>query len=134
MIRGNFPRSIDALEQVFEYTRGFYDTEQVDADDRRVFDFCVEEIFTNLVKYNVSGVHDIELALERRGNLLVAELTDIDVEPFDVTRVPAVDITLPAGKRNPGGLGLHLVRRLVDDIDYDYTNRRSRITFTKSLG
>jgi anti-sigma regulatory factor (Ser/Thr protein kinase) len=86
------------------------------------------------VKYNGGNPNDIELALEHRGNRLVARLTDFDVEPFDITQAPAVDVSLPAERREPGGLGLHLVRRLADDVDYDYTNRRSRITVTKNLG
>ena len=41
-------------------------------------------------------------------------LTDYDVDRFDVTKAPDVDIELPIEQRKPGGLGLHLIRRLVD--------------------
>ena len=133
MISARFPRSFDSLDQVFGFTRRFYAAEGVPNGDRLVLDFCVEEIFTNLVKYN-RGSHDIELALEREGDRMVARLTDFDVEPFDLTRAPEVDISLPATERKPGGLGLHLVRQLVDGLTYDYTNRESRITVTKNLG
>ena len=129
-----FRRSFDALDSIFELTRRFYDDAAVGHDDRLAFDFCIEEVFTNFVKYNRDNPNDIELALERRGNRLVASLTDFDVEPFDITQAPAVDVSLPADRREPGGLGLHLVRRLADDVEYDYTNRRSRITVTKNLG
>jgi anti-sigma regulatory factor (Ser/Thr protein kinase) len=127
LISAVFHRSFDALGSIFEFTSRFYDDAGVADADRLAFDFCIEEVFTNFVKY-------IELALERRGNRLVARLTDFDVEPFDITQAPAVDVSLPAERREPGGLGLHLVRRLADDVDYDYTNRRSRITVTKNLG
>ena len=61
-------------------------------------------------------------------------LTDYDVEPFDVTQAPDVDIDLPIEQRKPGGLGLHLIRRLVDSIEYRYSpqQRESRITFRKN--
>ena len=38
--------------------------------------------------------------------------------PFDPTQQPEVDTTLPAEKRNIGGLGIHLVRQLMDEIHY----------------
>ena len=60
-------------------------------------------------------------------------MTDYDVDPFDVTEAPDADIRLPIDERKPGGLGLHLVRRLLDSIAYEYTKetRQSRITFRK---
>ena len=133
MISARFHRSFDALDQVFGFTRGFYDREGVPDEERLVFDFCVEEIFTNLVKYSRGNLQDIELALDRTGDRVQACLTDFDVEPYDITRAPEVDISLPVASREPGGLGLQLVRRLVDELTYDYTNRQSRITVTKNL-
>jgi len=133
LISARFPRSFDALDQVFGFTRRFYDAANVADPERLVFDFCVEELFTNLVKYN-NGNNEIELTLDRQGDRLVGQLTDFDVEPYDITAAPAVDVTLTAEQRKPGGLGVHLVRRLVDGLEYDYTNRASRITFTKNLG
>jgi anti-sigma regulatory factor (Ser/Thr protein kinase) len=134
LISARFHRSFDALDQLFGFTRRFYEQEGVPAEERLVLDFCVEEIFTNFVKYNRGASQDIELALERTGDRVQARLTDFDVEPYDMTRAPEVDISLPLASREPGGLGLQLVRRLVDEVTYDYTNRQSRITVIKRLG
>jgi len=42
---------------------------------------------------------------------------------------------MPIEQRNPGGLGLHLIRRLVDSMAYEYSQerRQSRITFRKTV-
>jgi anti-sigma regulatory factor (Ser/Thr protein kinase) len=62
-------------------------------------------------------------------------LVDRDVESFDITRSPDVDIGKPIEAREPGGLGLHLVKRMADRIDYDYLpqTRQSRTTVRFSV-
>ena len=60
-------------------------------------------------------------------------IEDPDCEPFDITAAPEKDITLPAEEREPGGLGLQLLRRFVDRIEYNHVARRTRIKFRRRL-
>ena len=103
------------------------------ANCARPCSFIVEELFTNLVKYN-AGSHDIALSLGHTPEQLTVRLLDFDVESFDVTRPPTVDIDKPLQEREAGGLGLHLVQQMADTLQYDYAGRCSTITFTKALG
>jgi serine/threonine-protein kinase RsbW len=96
--------------------------------------FIVEELFTNMVKYNPEATRDIALSMGQSNATLTVRLTDFDVAPFDVTRAPQVDVTKPLEERAIGGLGLHLVRQMADTIRYEYADGRSTITFTKTLG
>jgi anti-sigma regulatory factor (Ser/Thr protein kinase) len=93
----------------------------------------VEELFTNLVKYNRGGGETILLGLERTDDRLIIRLTDHDVDSFDPAQVPPVDVSAPLATRRAGGLGLHLVRSYVDEFDYEYTDRTMRITAIKIL-
>jgi serine/threonine-protein kinase RsbW len=97
-------------------------------------DFVVEELFTNMVKYSKTSDAAVRVDVTRIDGGVEVALTDYDVEPFDVTRAPEVDITMPIEKRVPGGLGLHLIRRMVDSVVYEYSkaSRQSRITFRKT--
>jgi len=95
--------------------------------------FIVEELFTNMVKYNPAARHDISVSLEHAPEQLTVRLIDTDVEPFDVTSAPLIDIEKPLEDRSIGGLGLHLVRNMADTLLYEYADRRSVVTFTKSL-
>ena len=76
---------------------------------------------------------DIAIALEWKAPTLTIRLRDFDVEPFDPTQAPAVDITRPISERRAGGLGLHLIRQIADRIEYAYQDRNSTITVTKRL-
>lgn len=128
-----FPRNIDALEAIFAFIERFFAQESIDPALRTGIDLTVEELFTNMVRHNQGGNEEIRLTMERDGDGLVASLTDFDVEPFDPTRGAPVDITEPLEDRTPGGLGLHLIRKMVDSLEYEYSDRKSTITFRKAL-
>jgi len=95
----------------------------------------VEELFTNMVRHNEGGADRITVSIERRDNRVHLELVDTDVEPFDpeTAEVPPVESGIE--NRRPGGLGIYLVRKMVDDLNYDYETdaRRMRISVTKTL-
>ena len=131
-MKRSFERSFDALAEIFDFTREFFAAECVDEQHRTEVDFAIEEIFTNMVKYN-DGRFDIELMLSSRNDELTIRLADEDVEQFDVTALPEVDPSTPVEKRRAGGMGVHLVRRLSDRFSYDYRDRTSIVTVVKKL-
>jgi len=129
-----FPRRVDALPDLVAFTGAFFDRHGVDRSLLSNVDFAIEELFTNMVKYSAPGGAEVEVALARIAGGVEVALTDYDVEPFDLTRAPDADVTLPIGERRPGGLGIHLTRRLVEGLDYQYAaeRREARITFRKT--
>jgi len=129
-----FRRNYDSLDPIFRFVGEFLHAQAIDAALLEPVNFIIEELFTNMVKYNPGNTRDIALSLGRSAEALTVRITDFDVDPFDVTRAPAVDIEKPLADRPIGGLGLHLVRRMADTLRYEFVDRRSTITFTKSLG
>ncbi len=128
-----FRRDFSSLEEIFRFVDEFLRAQSIDPALLEPVNFIVEELFTNMVKYNPGNTRDIALSLGRSAESLTVRLTDFDVDPFDVTRAPPVDIEKPLAERQIGGLGLHLVRKMADTLRYEFVDRRSTITFTKSL-
>jgi serine/threonine-protein kinase RsbW len=126
--------SLDALAELVAFTDTTFDRLGIDRRLLTVVDFALEELFTNVVKYGRPSA-DIEVALRAIPGGVEGCLTAAGVADFDVTRAPAADTQLPLEQRQPGGLGLQLTRQLVDSIEYEYqdTQRRSRVTFRKTL-
>ena len=88
-----------------------------------------------MVKYSPEGSPEVRIDMTAIAGGVEMALTDYDVEQFDVTRAPDVDIAKPIEQREPGGLGLHLIRRMVDSMEYEYSQerRQGRTTFRKTL-
>jgi serine/threonine-protein kinase RsbW len=132
-----FARTFDSLQEIFEFTAVYFARHGVDPRIRNTVDFAVEELFTNMVKYGATAEPGsrVRIALAAVADGVEVTLTDIGVEPFDMTKAPDASVDLPVEQRRPGGLGIHLIRRLVDSWDYHYSpeRRESRITFKKTL-
>ena len=129
-----FNRSYESLEQIFEFTEQILATEHVEQSVRFPVHFVMEELFTNMVKYNPGNSNDILLNVDASNDHVTVSMTDFDVAEFDVTVDREVDTESPLEERPIGGLGLHLIKKMVDTLEYDYDNKQSTIKFTKGPG
>lgn len=128
-----FPRDIAVLPDIFRFARDFATEKGVEAGSGYAVDLVLEELFTNLVRHNRDGRHDIEIELERGDGTLLLTLRDFDVAPFDPTLVPAPDLSRPLADQSKGGRGIHLVRQLARDFRYGHRDGVSAITVSLPL-
>lgn len=131
-MRKRFPRDVGALAEIFGFIADFLAVHEIPEKNALPLNLIVEELFTNFVKYN-EGREDIHIQLRELEGEVELRLTDFDVRSFDVTQVPEPDIEQPVSRRQPGGLGIHLVRKLADEISYDYADGNSIVTVIRRL-
>lgn len=129
----DFKRSMHSLDDIFDFIGAFVNTNGIDQASIYTINLAVEELFTNMVKYNPESAYDISIGIDKTANNLVVTLIDTDVEPFDMTQTADVDVTKSLEERKAGGLGIHLIKKMVSRIEYEYSNRQSRITLIKHL-
>jgi serine/threonine-protein kinase RsbW len=129
----SFPRSIQSLQQIFSFIDECTTAYALPPDLMPSVDLAVEELFTNMVKYQHPGSAEIRIECERVEEALQIRMTDHNVDRFDPTSLPDPDLTLPIEQRRPGGLGIFLTKRVMDDLHYEYRERTSIITVTKSF-
>lgn len=132
-MRQQFAKKTDSLEAIFEFVSKFADANGIKGDIVHAMHFGVEEIFTNLVKYNSESKNDVAIELSISDGHLSLSLVDQDVHSYDLTKTPPVDTTQPLHERTPGGLGIHLVKQMMDDVLYEYNDRTAKITLIKQL-
>jgi serine/threonine-protein kinase RsbW len=91
-----------------------------------------DEIVSNILLHGAPGSRPTVTVLLRRGpHALVAEVLD-DGAPFDPLTQDAPDVSLSVEERPIGGLGIHLVRKLMDSVEYTHDGTRNRLRFSKT--
>ncbi len=95
---------------------------------------ALEELLTNTISYGYDDgrIHQIALSIARQGDILVTEISD-DARPYDPLQAPPPDLDSAIEDRAIGGLGVHLVKTLMDEVTYAYEGGRNRVTLRKRI-
>lgn len=130
----DFTRDFDSLTAIYEFAEKILATNEINEAVRFPVHLAMEELFTNMVKYNPDNHSDIGVDINVAAGKITVTLTESGVDEFDVTRPIDVDTGASLDERSPGGLGLYLLQNIVDKLEYNYHDRRSRVIFTKESG
>jgi serine/threonine-protein kinase RsbW len=92
---------------------------------------ALDEIASNVIKYGWpdGGNHKLCVRITGQQGRIEVQIVD-DGREFDPRLAPPPE-PQPAGRRRPGGLGIHLVKQLVDRVEYERVGGRNRTVMTK---
>jgi anti-sigma regulatory factor (Ser/Thr protein kinase) len=95
----------------------------------------LDEVVTNIIEnaYDDAGEHEIHVMLAFEGAELTVRVAD-DGRAFDPLQRPPPDLDLPIEDRPIGGLGIHIVRSVMDTVAYERTDGRNILTMHKTIG
>ena len=95
---------------------------------------ALDELFTNIISYgyNDQGRHRILFAISCQDGTIVIRVEDNGV-PFDVATFKSADLKNTLDDCRVGGLGLHLIRKLMDEISYERQDDKNIVTLKKSV-
>ena len=110
--------------------------EQVDFDMSTTLklNLAIEEAVVNVMNYaNPAGEKgDVDIEAMINDEYLVFVISDSGT-PIDPTAKAEVDTTLSAEERGIGGLGIHLIRQIMDTINYERVEGKNVLTLRKKL-
>ena len=117
-----------------EFIDGLCEKYQLPMDVGFSLNLALEEAVANVMKYAYpeGEVHDIVLSVKLTDNRLMFKLIDTG-KPFDPTIVPDADVNLSAEERQIGGLGIFLVRQIMDSVEYRRIDGKNILTMIKLL-
>jgi anti-sigma regulatory factor (Ser/Thr protein kinase) len=125
---GEVPGALDAVE---EFCRGLGLAAETALEVRLV----AEEVLTNLGKYAHAGNDSHGIVLRLSGSTESVRLEFRDQGPaFNPLTAPLPDLTVPPEQRGIGGLGLLLVRALVDEATYVREGNVNTLVLMKRVG
>lgn len=130
----HFPAAAPAVRQVADALDAFCTGERLPREAAWQLQVALDEIVANIVSHALPGAQTPAFDVWFRRDGDVIEITVADDGPaFDPLARADPDVTLSLEARQPGGLGIMLVKSLMDDVRYERTTRniltiRKRIT------
>ncbi len=94
----------------------------------------LEEALSNVIFYGFEKgtSHEIKIGFEHTANQLAITITD-EGKPFDPTQKEDPDIELSAEDRPIGGLGIFLIRKIMDEVSYERVGQRNILRMIKKF-
>lgn len=95
----------------------------------------LEEVLANVVHhgYEGGGAHPIEVRVRAAEAEIELEVVD-DGKPFDPLSMPPPKLDAPLEERDVGGLGVHMVKQLMDEVRYRRDGGHNVLTMRKRRG
>ncbi|MCR4805327.1 MAG: SpoIIE family protein phosphatase [Clostridia bacterium] len=123
------------LDQVLAFVDGYLETLNCSAKVQMQIDVAVEELFVNIAHYAYAPeTGSVTIRLEAESDPTAVKITLVDQGiPYDPLAKPDPDVTLSAEERQIGGLGIYMVKKSMDDMQYRYENGSNILTIRKAL-
>src|SRR4051812_3560217 len=125
---GDLPRVIKAVDD-------FCESIAASPQDAHSLHLAIEEIVSNVLQHGYGGMpRPLSLSLETIAPNCVRAIVTDRAPPFDPLSRPDVDTSLPLDERPIGGLGVHLVKKLMDTTHYERRDGQNILTMELKLG
>jgi anti-sigma regulatory factor (Ser/Thr protein kinase) len=125
---------VQQIELLADYIDSIADAAGIDPSLTMSLNLALEEAVTNVIMYAYPEGTDgtVDIITEVNDGLLTFIIKDSG-KAFDPTQKEDADVTLSAEERSIGGLGIFLVRQIMDSVDYQRIDNQNILTLKKKL-
>ena len=128
------PNDVQSVPELAEFVDIVCEAAGFDMETCMKMNLAIEEAVVNVMNYaypeGAKGAVSVDATISDEG--LIFAISD-NGKPFDPTSKEEVDTTLSAEERGIGGLGIHLIRQIMDSINYEYIDGRNVLKLIKKL-
>ena len=121
---------MENLGRLIESVSGCAKAQGFDQERISKIELAAEEALVNIIHYAYpERPGDVEMICQVDRGRFIIEIIDSGI-PFDVTAMPDPDVTACIPEREPGGLGIFLMKKVMDEVRYRRENDRNILTLT----
>ena len=126
---------VENIETVVDFVDGQLEEFACSLATQMKIRLAIDEIFSNIAHYAYApDVGPVLVQVEGRGEPLEVVITFIDQGiPYNPLAKEDPDVTLSVEERPTGGLGIYIVKKIMDGIFYEYKNGRNILKIRKKL-
>jgi anti-sigma regulatory factor (Ser/Thr protein kinase) len=124
----------EELVRLSLFITGFCEQKGLSTDLELALNLVAEEAFMNVVMHGHAqeGGHEIGVTLTHRGHQVELTVED-DATEFNPLNAAEVDPDASLDQRRIGGLGIHLLRKLMTELHYERSGGKNRLTMRKLI-
>lgn len=122
--------ALEAMSEVLDTVEGYLAAYEVPVKMVFQMGIIVDELFSNIARY--SNAEECMISCDVKDGQVEIKFAD-DGDAYDPTQREAPDITLQAEEREIGGLGIFMVKNMVDDMEYERQDKWNVLTIRKNI-
>ena len=125
---------IQDLERLEPFLNDFFERKNLDRSHLSQMDLAMEEAIANVIMYAYPEGEKgtVEVFLEVEDNQIHACISDAGA-PFNPLQQPDAELSSSIEERSIGGLGIHLIKEIMDKVEYQYKDGKNRLTMTMNI-
>lgn len=128
------PNNVEFIPQLAAFIEEVTESYGIDPSVTMSINLALEEAVVNVMNYAYpeGTIGEIDISVTFSDGSITFTIKDTGT-PFDPTKVSTPDTSLSAEERPIGGLGIYLVRELMDEVSYCYENNHNILTLKKKI-
>jgi serine/threonine-protein kinase RsbW len=130
-----FPAKFEYLDEIREFVAGV--ARQGGFNDKEIYSLqlAADEAASNIIEHAYAGVTNasLDISCDMRGDTLTIIMRD-QGRTFDSSKVKQPNLKADLSERQIGGLGVYLMRKLMDEVRYESSGKTNTLTMIKRRG
>lgn len=123
-----------SLAEIAEFVRFSIKDSALTATDQFSLETAVDEAVSNIIEHAYKGENKGTIRCQVNvGFETIKIILEDHGEPFDPSCIPAPRLHSKLKERQNHGLGYYMMCQLVDDVNFDFTEKRNRLTLVKKI-